>query len=490
MTSPMTHHEMTRLHALLLRLHTAEDLQATLAELAKGMLKILRCAGVTIAVTASDDPADTQLEVLASAGARSALRNLSEPSAEPISGRRWLTRGRDLDLPTVWTLTNPSGAVVGELCAVWPQDATPATGTQRDLMQLVCAQVGAAVGNALVGVRLQQRQEQLRAEQEERRLAAKAFQLAFSESVIGMATISLDPLDAGRFLSVNDALCRLTGYVPEELLTRSFTDLTHPEDQRIGLSALRRAIAGRRTPFRSRKRYVRADGEAVWVQVTATPLFDDDDKPIYAITQVEDLRPRQDHESELAARQDPLTNLLNRPALTETMTDVMDRARRLGTTGAVLVLDLGEASGISSAQIAADDAMRLSVAQTLTRTLRDGDTISRISENQFVIVAEEVKPEHAASLARRISDALESAQSEVAGAIPIHASIGMTVLASDATDTDVVLRQAKEAMQEAKAAGTSYVLYSRPDTPPPNSTHVLYSDPGWKGLGNGGDKQT
>ena len=126
----------------------------------------------------------------------------------------------------------------------------------------------------------------------------------------------------------------------EQLLTLTYAELTHPDDRHAGSSALRRAIAGRRTPVRSRVRFLRADGSVVWVQLTACPLFDDEDRPLYQLLQVEDLSARADAEAELLASQDPLTGLLTGDALHERMVDVLDRARRLDTTGVVLVCDL------------------------------------------------------------------------------------------------------------------------------------------------------
>ena len=168
--------------------------------------------------------------------------------------------------------------------------------------------------------------ESVRALREELRIGKHAFNLAFEEAVIGTSLISLDEKDAGRFQRVNAAFCRMTGYSPERLTTLSLSDLTHPEDRGTDDSALRRAMAGRRTPFGGHKRYITAEGEPIWVQVTASPLFDDDGNAMYAIVQVQDLRPRGDHQSEFAAARDAGTGLLTR-ARTRGNTDGHDRAR-------------------------------------------------------------------------------------------------------------------------------------------------------------------
>ena len=120
----------------------------------------------------------------------------------------------------------------------------------------------------------------------------------------------------------------------------SSSGITHPDDRGPTASAMRRAMAGRRTPFRNEKRMLRADGSTCWVRVTTTPLFDDDDQPLYALAQVEDLSQRAEREVEFAARLDPLTGTLNSAALEQGLVETVQRAHRIGTGCAVLVAEL------------------------------------------------------------------------------------------------------------------------------------------------------
>lgn len=48
------------------------------------------------------------------------------------------------------------------------------------------------------------------------------FRAAFDEAPVGMALASLEPLNAGEYLQVNEALCYLTGYPSHELLGKTF----------------------------------------------------------------------------------------------------------------------------------------------------------------------------------------------------------------------------------------------------------------------------
>src|ERR1039458_2660096 len=57
------------------------------------------------------------------------------------------------------------------------------------------------------------------------------FRSAFENTLFGMAIIALD----GRYLQVNQSLCRITGFSEQELLQRDFAALTHPDDLRESL---------------------------------------------------------------------------------------------------------------------------------------------------------------------------------------------------------------------------------------------------------------
>ncbi len=77
------------------------------------------------------------------------------------------------------------------------------------------------------------------------------YQLAFESDALAKAQLDLT---TARFLRVNERLCDLTGYTQDELLERSFLDLTHPDDRESELEALLDMIAGREIHFRREKR--------------------------------------------------------------------------------------------------------------------------------------------------------------------------------------------------------------------------------------------
>src|SRR5689334_23942217 len=97
------------------------------------------------------------------------------------------------------------------------------------------------------------------------------FEPAFRHAAIGMALVSLD----GRFLKVNDALCRLVDYERDELLATDFQTITHPDDLHGDLALVRRLVDGEIESYDLEKRYLRKGGQIVWVVITATLARDD-----------------------------------------------------------------------------------------------------------------------------------------------------------------------------------------------------------------------
>ena len=85
------------------------------------------------------------------------------------------------------------------------------------------------------------------------------------------AIVEADP--TGRFITVNDQMCEMTGYSREELLKLQMMDLTHPEDLPRSLELLSRLAAGGE-PYEIEKRYIRKDGSVIWVHKSASALRD------------------------------------------------------------------------------------------------------------------------------------------------------------------------------------------------------------------------
>jgi PAS domain S-box-containing protein len=123
------------------------------------------------------------------------------------------------------------------------------------------------------------------------------FQNAFESAAIGMALVAPD----GRWLRVNRSVCEITGYTEEELLQRSFQDLTHPEDLALDLQNVRRLLEREVPSYQMEKRYLHKDGSVVWVTLSVSVVFRGDGEPLFLMSQIQDITARKASEEKLAA---------------------------------------------------------------------------------------------------------------------------------------------------------------------------------------------
>jgi len=127
---------------------------------------------------------------------------------------------------------------------------------------------------------------------------SRALYRALSEqSVTGLTVVSPD----GRFLRVNRALCRISGYTREELLEKTVRDITHPADLDSGNAFRKELMSGQSRTRSYEKRYVRKDGSTLWVRIVATPVLGADGKTRCFVGLVHDITALKNAQESLAA---------------------------------------------------------------------------------------------------------------------------------------------------------------------------------------------
>ena len=123
------------------------------------------------------------------------------------------------------------------------------------------------------------------------------------------------------------------------------------------------------------------------------------------------------HRLEALAQTDPLTQLVNRRALTITLVTEMERVRRYNAPLAMLLVDLDHFKLINDTygHLAGDDVL-FAVASVLQRAVRSVDTVARYGGEEFVIVLPETGKQGAMAFAERIRERLASHRFSIAGA--------------------------------------------------------------------------
>ncbi len=92
----------------------------------------------------------------------------------------------------------------------------------------------------------------------------------------------------------------ITGYLPKDLLAKTFQDITHPDDLGADLAQLRRMVDNGIDHYKREKRYLRKDGSIVWVRLTVSSVRKANAAIDYFISVVEDISEQK--RAEMAAR--------------------------------------------------------------------------------------------------------------------------------------------------------------------------------------------
>lgn len=123
---------------------------------------------------------------------------------------------------------------------------------------------------------------------------AALFRGTFENASVGIAHVGLD----GSFLRVNQAFCDFTGYPREELLCKTYAELTHPDDVDISRPERDDLFAGRTRSFGMDKRFLRKDGSTTWANIAVSLQRDaGGDEPPYTISVIQDINARRHAEA-------------------------------------------------------------------------------------------------------------------------------------------------------------------------------------------------
>lgn len=122
------------------------------------------------------------------------------------------------------------------------------------------------------------------------------FRAFFEMASVGVAEVEAF---SGRYLRVNRCYCDIVGYPEEELLQRSFADITHPEDLDLDRREGDKLLAGVCREFTIEKRYRRKSGSTIWVYLTVSPLWPEGGVPTTTLAVIRDITQRKVAEERL-----------------------------------------------------------------------------------------------------------------------------------------------------------------------------------------------
>lgn len=117
------------------------------------------------------------------------------------------------------------------------------------------------------------------------RASEELFKTIYEQAAIGIAQIDLDR----RIMRVNRKVCDIVGFTREELLQKTFTDITHADDIGASEERYRRLLADEITSFRIEKRYIHKSGRIVYVNLTVGMIRKPSGEPHYFVATFEDI---------------------------------------------------------------------------------------------------------------------------------------------------------------------------------------------------------
>lgn len=162
----------------------------------------------------------------------------------------------------------------------------------------------------------------LREAQRQIELNEAKFRGAFENSAIGMAMVSLDL----KWTKVNKELSHILGYTEEQLINKSVSDFTHPEDKEGDYEVKHQLLIKGEITYQREKRYIHRNGGIVWVNLHASLVKDQNGVPLFFVSQIENITLSKKTKELLSVYEANMTSTINN---TDLMIWSVDREYKL-----------------------------------------------------------------------------------------------------------------------------------------------------------------
>jgi diguanylate cyclase (GGDEF)-like protein/PAS domain S-box-containing protein len=248
---------------------------------------------------------------------------------------------------------------------------------------------------------------------------------------------------------------------------RSWLPALHPEDRDNFRTTLDIVLEHRRGRIAIDFRMRGADGHYRWFMMRARPVIGSDGEIIRCVGTMIDVTEQKKAEERLLhdAVHDNLTGLPNRGLFLNRLDTVISIAQTQETVRpTVFVIDIDRFKQVNEALgMSAGDTILLTVARRLHRLMKTGDSLSRLSGDQFgLIILSEPNPARIAAFADAIRQAIRSPINYAKRDIVLTASVGLISWTAPQTSAEDLVKDAELAMQQAKRFGGDRIEPFRP----------------------------
>ncbi|GAA4822255.1 EAL domain-containing protein [Streptomyces ziwulingensis] len=267
----------------------------------------------------------------------------------------------------------------------------------------------------------------------------------------------------GMVVSANDTLGTLLGTTPQALAGSTAADLVDLASDSPTWHAYREVLRGDQPRLTCTRRLKRADGQAVWAQITVTPLAGDAPGLLLSVA---DISVRRDLQVRLRHLQmhDPVTRLPNRSLFFERLSAALEAEAYGGGTGRIglCYLDLDGFKAVNDTLgHRVGDRLLAAVAERLTRCAQEAahprtgtPLVARLGGDEFALLVEDsTGTEQLADLAESALGALRAPFDLDGRRLSVSASVGVVERHAAGTTPTALVQAADTTLYWAKADG-------------------------------------
>jgi diguanylate cyclase (GGDEF)-like protein/hemerythrin-like metal-binding protein/PAS domain S-box-containing protein len=296
--------------------------------------------------------------------------------------------------------------------------------------------------------------QHLMREMQERQEKEKKLQLA--ASVFTHAREGIFITDANnKIIEVNDTFTLITGYEREEVLGKNPRFLHSGKQDPKFYAEMWKSLA-EKDYWSGEIWNRRKSGEEYVEMLTISAILDDTGKVRNYVALFSDITMVKEHQSQLEhiAHYDVLTNLPNRVLLADRLSQALLNSQRNNVAVAFIDIDGFKEINDTHGHNMGDDLL-VALSVRMQHALREGDTLARVGGDEFLVILVDLKnPEDCKPVLERLLLAASEPVLIDGLSIRVSASIGLSSsVPNGSTDGDQLIRQADQAMYQAKQSG-------------------------------------
>ena len=270
-----------------------------------------------------------------------------------------------------------------------------------------------------------------------------------------------------KIVKVNQAFTKITGYTPEEILGKTPRILKSGQHDILFYKALWESL--RHKGFWQGELWnKRKNGEIYPEHITITAIKDSKGILTHFLANFSDITLRKAAQKQIQemAYSDQLTRLANRHLLQENTLKAIEKSYQHQIYGALIFIDLDHFKQLNDTfGHDAGDMLLIQVATRLQDCTRQGDTVSRLGGDEFLILLENLGSDYEQakmqtnSVALKILSFLNKPFALAHGNYCVGASIGISLFGKAKQEVDELIKQADTAMYKSKEKGRNQISF-------------------------------